>query len=159
MPPRKAAKLSSVSASREAFADSDNEEQHGTPASEWKKLTSRVVDRDVGSAFRGKRSQFAEEDEEVKVLSKPLVSFSISSAQSAHFAAWIDSSNGVPDDTLPDEFDDSNEVDLPSGIDRDPTDDVGSDVDSTYDQDDEPQAMEHDIADFVAEKEAQVRRS
>lgn len=157
MPPRKAAKLSSVSASREAFADSDNEEKHNSPATEWIKLTSRVVDRDVGSAFRGKKSQFNEEDEEVEVLSKP--SFSISSAQSAHFAAWIDSSNGVPDDIPPDEFDDSNEADLPSGIDRDPTDDVGSDGDSTYDQDDEPQAMEHDIADFVAEKEAQVRRS
>lgn len=156
MPPRKFTKLSSVSASREAFADSDDEEQHSTPASEWIKLTSRVVDRDVGSAFRfRKKSQFTEENEEVEVSSKPLVSFSISSAQSAHFSAWIDSANGAPDDTPPDDYDDSNEVDL----DRNPTDDVESDGYSSYDQDEEPQEMEHDIADFVAEKEAQVRRS
>lgn len=160
MPPRKAAKLSSISTSREAFPDSDNEEQRNTTATEWVKHTSRLVDRDVRAAFRyGKKSQFVEEDEEIEVLSKPLGNFSISSAQSAHFAAWIESANGVQDDTPPDLYDDDNEVDLPSGRDRFSTDDVASDEDSTYDDDDEPSVVEHDIADFATEKDAQVRRS
>lgn len=160
MPPRKAAKLSSISTSREALPDSDNEEQHNTTTTEWVKLTSRLVERDVRAVFRyGKKSQFVEEDEEIEVSSKPLGNFSISSAQSAHFAAWIESANGVQDDIPPDVYDHDNEEDLPSGRDRIPADDVASDEDSTYDDDDEPSAVEHDIADFVAEKDAQVRRS
>lgn len=102
MPPRKAAKLSSISTSREALPDSDNEEQHNMTTTEWVKLTSRLVDRDVRAVFRyGKKSQFVEEDEEIEVSSKPLGNFSISSAQSAHFAAWIESANGVQDDIHP----------------------------------------------------------
>lgn len=160
MPPRKAAKLSSISTSRETFSDSDNEEQHNAPAKKWVKQSSRLVDRDVRAPFRyGKKSQFVEEEDEIEILSNPLGNFSISSAQSAHFTAWIESANGVQDETPPDVYDDDHEVDLPSSRDRIPTDDVASDEESSYDQDDEPSTVEHDITDFVAEKEAQVRRS
>lgn len=163
MAPRKFAKLSSISTSREAFPDTDDEDQPNKHATERVKLTSRLVDRDVRASFRvGKTTRFTEDDEEIEIPSYP---FSISSAQSQNFAAWINSTNGKQDLTSTGDYDDYDcdydydyDVVSPSGRNTNPTDGIESDGGSTNDEADEA-PMEHDIADYVADREAQVRRS
>lgn len=162
MAPRKFAK-SSISTSREAFSDSDDEEQHNTPTTEWVKVTTRLVDRDVHASFRsGKKTRFTEDDEEIEIPFNP---FSISSAQSQHFDAWIDSTSGAQNATSTGDhnnydcdYDYDEDVVSPSGRNSNPTNGIERDGDSDDDEDDEA-PMEHDIADYVADREAQVRRS
>lgn len=148
-------KKSTVSISREAVPDSEDEDRE-EPVTEWIKSTSRSVHTDVRARHRiGKKTRFAEDDEEIEVLRTPLDSFYINGAQSGNFAAWLES--GVENDPVPDLEDERDNETSPSGRDNLHGDNE-SDQGSTYDKD-EDLPMEHDLSEFAADKELQVRRS
>lgn len=156
MATRKAVKKSTVSIFREAVPDSEDEAPEET-VTEWIKSTSRSVHTDVRAKHRiGKKTRFAEDDEEIEVLRTPLDSFYINGAQSGNFAAWLES--GVDDDPEPDLDDERDNETLPSRRDSNLHGDDESDEGSTYDKD-EDLPMEHDLSGFAADKESQVRCS
>lgn len=155
MPPRKAAKHSNVSTSREALPDSEDEE-HEERVTEWIKLTARSVHTDVRATRRiGKTTRFNEEDEEVEVLLTPTDRFSINGVHSANFAAWLEP--GVEHDPVSDDADERDNEALPSERDSNIHDDNESDEGLSYDKD-EDLPMEHDLSGFAADKQSQVRR-
>lgn len=150
MPFRKAAKLSSIHASREALPDSDDEAR----PTEWVKSTLRLVQTDVRAAHRhGKKTRFIEEEEKIEVLSTP---YSISSAQNENYGAWLDSQ--IQDETVLDDHDDYDTGGPPSGSDTNPDDDDASDESSTLDGDGGASTV-HDLSEFAGEQRLRVRNN
>lgn len=154
MPPRKAAKHSDVTTSRETIHSSD-EEGHDDRVTEWVKLTTRTVHTDVqGTSRRRKTTRFTEEDDEVEVEVTPLDIFS-DSMQNKHFSAWLDSCDQENDLDDYSDYVEHDTANQPSGRNSNPISDNTSDTSSVNSKDDVDSPV-HDLSDFAADQ-AKVR--
>lgn len=150
MPHRKAAKLSSISTSREALLDSDDEAR----TTDWVKSTLRSVHTDVRTSHRnGKKTRFEEEEEEIQV--RPFQSYSIASERNHFYDTWLESD--LQDEAV---FDDHGDYDIagpPSEGDGNPEsdDDIARDESSVSDEDGGPSPV-HDLSEFAMEQRLRV---
>lgn len=150
MPHRKAAKLSSISTSREALPDSDEEAR----TTEWVKSTLRSVYTDVRASRRnGKKTRFEEEEEVIQV--QPFQSYSITSERNHFYDAWLESD--LQDEAVLDDHGDYDIAGPLSEGDGNPEseDDKASDTSSVSDEDGGPSTV-HDLSEFAAEQRLRV---